>query len=142
MDITASNAIFMLSVATIFPAAQKLQGFSADAAFATDAVEIAQVGKGVDGKMFAGYTPYNTPQNITIMPDSPSLQLFLQWVQTMKATQGIFVAQGSVSIPSIGQKWTLSNGVLTRVPSIPSVQKVLQAMEFQITWDNVDAAPF
>ncbi|EIF30966.1 hypothetical protein BCh11DRAFT_06478 [Burkholderia sp. Ch1-1] len=142
MDITASNAIFMLSVTTIFPAAQRLQGYSADAAFATDAVEIAQTGKGVDGKMFAGYTPYNTPQNITIMPDSPSLPLFLQWVQAMKATQSIFVAQGSVSIPSIRQKWTLSNGVLQRIPSIPSVQKVLQAMEFQIVWDNVDPAPF
>lgn len=142
MDITASNCIFMLSVTTIFPVAQRLQGFGADAAFATDSVEIAQVGKGVDGKPFAGYTPYNTPQNITLMPDSPSLQLFLQWMQTMKATQGIFVAQGSVSIPSIGQKWTLSNGVLNRAPPIPNVQKVLQAMEFQITWDDVSPAPF
>jgi hypothetical protein len=142
MDITASNAVFMLSVTTIFPVAQKLQGFSADAAFATDSVEIAQTGKGVDGKMFAGYTPYNTPQNVTIMPDSPSLQLFLQWMQTMKVTQGIYVAQGSVSIPSIRQKWTLSNGVLQRAPSIPTAQKVLQAMEFQIVWDSVDPAPF
>ena len=142
MDITASNSVFMLSIATIFPVAQKLQGFAADAAFATDAVEIAQVGKGVDGKMFAGYTPYNTPQNITIMPDSPSLQLFLQWMQTMKVTQGIYVAQGSVSIPAIGQKWTLTNGVLTRGPSIPTAQKVLSAMEFSITWDDVTPAPF
>jgi hypothetical protein len=142
MDITASNSVFMLSVATIFPAAQKLQGFSADAAFATESVEIAQVGKGVDGRMFAGYTPYNVPQTITIMPDSPSLQLFLQWMQTMKVTQGIFVAQGSVSIPSIRQKWTLSNGVLQRVQSIPTAQKVLASMEYQIVWDQVDPAPF
>lgn len=142
MDITASNSIFMLSVATIFPVAQRLQGFASEAAFATDAVETAQTGKGVDGRMFAGYTPYNTPQNITIMPDSPSLPLFLQWLASMKATQGIFVASGTLSIPSIRQKWTLSNGVLQRAPAIPTAQKVLQAMEFQIVWDNVDPAPF
>lgn len=142
MDITSSNSVFMLSIANLFPVPQRLQKYAAEAAFATEAVETAQVGKGVDGNMFAGYTPYNTPQRITVMPDSPSLNMFLQWLAAMKATQGILVANATLAIPSISNKWALTTGVLTRAPAIPTAQKVLQAMEFEITWDQVDPAPF
>jgi hypothetical protein len=142
MDITSSNATFMLSIATIFPVAQKLTKFGADAMFATDDVEPAEVGKGADGNMFAGYTPYNTPQTITIMPDSPSLTLFEQWLAAMKANSTIYAANATIRIPSIGKKYTLTTGILTRIRAIPNAQKVLQAMEYQITWDQVDPAPF
>ncbi|CAG4887986.1 phage tail fiber protein [Paraburkholderia saeva] len=142
MDITSSNAIVMLSVATIFPVPQRLQKFGADAMFATDDVEPAEIGKGVDGNMFAGYTPYNTPQTYTIMPDSPSLTLFEQWLAAMKANSTIYVANGTIAIPSIGKKYTMTRGVLGRIRAIPNAQKVLQAMEYQVVWDSVDAAPF
>jgi hypothetical protein len=142
MDITSANSVFMLSITNLFPVAQRLTKYAAEAMFATEAVETAQVGKGADGNMFAGYTPYNTPQRITLMPDSPQLTMFLQWLATMKATQGILTANATLAIPSISQKWTLTTGVLTRAPAIPTAQKVLQAMEFEITWDQVDPAPF
>lgn len=132
----------MLSITNLFPVPQRLTKFAADAMFATESVETAQVGKGADGNMFAGYTPYNTPQRITIMPDSPQLQMFLQWLAAMKATQSILTANAKLSIPSIGQKWTLTTGVLTRVPAIPTAKKVLDPMEFELMWDQVDPAPF
>ena len=142
MDITSSNSVFMLSITNLYPVAQRLTKFAADAMFATESIETAQVGKGADGNMFAGYTPYNTPQRITIMPDSPQLQMFLQWLASMKATNSIITAGGTLAIPSIGNKWTLTTGVLTRAPSIPTAKKVLDPMEFEITWDSVDPAPF
>jgi len=142
MDITSSNAVFMLSIATIFPVPQKLTKFAADAMFATDDVEPAEVGKGADGNMYAGYTPYNTPQTITIMPDSPQLTMFEQWLAAMKTNSTIYAANATIRIPSIGKKYTLTTGVLSRIRAIPNAQKVLQAMEYQITWDQVDPAPF
>jgi hypothetical protein len=142
MNITSSNAVYMLSIGTIYPTPQKLTNFAADAMFATDDVEPAEVGKGADGNMFAGYTPYNTPQTITIMPDSPALTMFEQWLAAMKANSTIYTANATIAIPSIGKKYTLTTGVLSRIRAIPTAQKVLAAMEYQITWDRVDPAPF
>lgn len=142
MDITSANAVFMLGIGTIFQVPQKLTKFSADAMWATDDVEPAEIGKGADGNLYAGYVPYNTPQTITLMPDSPSMTLFEQWLAAQKANLTIYPAFGTLAIPSIGKKWTLTNGVLGRIRAIPNAQKVLQASEFQIVWDDVSPAPF
>jgi hypothetical protein len=142
MDITASNSTVMLSITNLYPVPQKLVKFGADAMFATDDIEPAETGKGVDGNMFAGYVPYNTPQTFTIMPDSPSLTLFETWLATMKANKSIIQANATITIPSIRKKYTLTNGVLGRIRSIPTANKVLAAMEYQIIWDNIDPAAF
>jgi hypothetical protein len=142
MDITSANAVFMLGIATIFPVPQKLTKFGADAMWATDDIESAEIGKGADGNMYAGYTPYNTPQTITLMPDSPSMTLFEQWLAAQNANMTIYAAFATLAIPSIGKKWTMTNGLLGRIRSIPNAQKVLQGSEFQIVWDNVSPAPF
>jgi hypothetical protein len=142
MDITAANSVVMISIANLYPVAQKLQQFSADAAFATADVAPAEAGKGVDGYMYAGYTPYNVVQTYTIMPDSPSRSMFEQWLSAMNASRGLLIASGIISIPSIKSKYTMVRGVLTRARPIANAQKVLQALEYEVTWDRADPAPF
>ncbi|MEF3068042.1 phage tail fiber protein [Pandoraea apista] len=135
--ITAANSIFLLSVGGIFPVAQQLQGFAADAAFAFDSVEPAEVVMGVDGNMSAGYVPYITVQTISIMPDSPSLSIFETWLQATNTTREVFYADAQITLPSIGRKFILSRGVLTSAKTAPDVKKVLGASEFKVSWNTV-----
>jgi hypothetical protein len=142
LTITAANSVYMLAIASLYPVPQQLQGYAADAAFATEDVEPTEVVMGIDGHMSAGFVPYVTPQTITIMPDSPSLTMFEQWLSAMKASREIFIANGTIALPAIGKKYTLTRGVLSRIKSIPDVKKSLQPVEYRITWESVSPAAF
>lgn len=142
MDITSANCIFMLAIPNLYPVAQRLQGFSADAAFASEEVDVAEVSMGVDGLLSAGYTPVATPQTITFQPDSPSIPMFERWASTQKTTRSIYPGAGTIQIPAIGKKYTMTKGVLTRITPMPAAAKILQPVTYRITWQDADPAPF
>lgn len=138
--ITAANSVFLLAVAGVFPVAQQLQGYAADAAFSFDSVEPAETVMGVDGKLSAGFVPFPTIQSISIMPDSDSLSIFETWLAAMKTAREVFFADATIILPAIGRKYAMSHGVLTAAKTAPDVKKVLQAVEYKITWESVAPA--
>jgi len=139
--ITAANSTYLLAVNGLFPTFQVLEGYSADDAFSTDAVEPAEVVMGVDGKMSAGWIPTVTQQTISLMPDSNADQIFDAWQAAQKAAREIYFAQAQILLPSVSRSYTLMNGVLSSIPPMVSARKVLQARQFRITWESVTVVP-
>ncbi len=137
-SITSANSVFTLVVAGLFPAPVQLQGYSSDRAFTTDALELAEVQMGVDGRMTAGYTPNPTKQTITLQADSPSKDFFTALIQAMKTAREVFYISGSIALPSTGESFTLTRGILTTGKQIPDAQKVLQPVDYVITWESVN----
>ena len=135
--ITAANAAFALAVTNLYPVAQSIQGYAADAMFAVDEADIAETVMGVDGKMSAGFVFSVTPMSISIMPDSPSSSVFETWYLTCKAARDVYYANATIIIPAIGRKYTLTKGVLTKGKALPDAKKVLQAREWKITWESI-----
>ena len=140
--ITSANAQFVIIVPGLYDVPIPLQGYKADAAWATEDVAPSEVIMGVDGHMSAGYTPYLTPQAVSLMPDSPSADIFENILLAQNATKDIFFMQGTLVIPSIKKVYTVIRGVLTRIKPIPDGKKVLEGRDFQITWENVQPAAF
>jgi len=135
--ITSADAIFSLTVTNLFPSAQILEGYAADAMFALGDTELAQSVRGADGKLSAGFVFGENLQTITIMPDSPSRELFETWALTSRTSVAVFRCNATIILPAISRKFTLTNGVLQRVKAMPDAQRVLQAMTYQINWENV-----
>ncbi len=135
--ITSADSIFALTVTNLFPSAQTLEGYAADAMFALGDTEMAQSVRGADGKLSAGFVFGEYLQTITIMPDSPSRQIFETWQLTSLTSKAVFRCNATIILPAIGKKFTLTNGVLQRVKAMPDAQRVLQAMTFQINWESV-----
>lgn len=135
--ITSADSIFALTVTNLFPSAQTLEGYAADAMFALGDTELAQTVRGADGKLSAGFVFGEYLQTITIMPDSPSRELFETWQLTSLTSKAVFRCNATIILPAISRKFTLTNGVLQRVKAIPDAQRVLQAMTFQINWESV-----
>lgn len=136
--ITSANSVFTLVVAGLFPAPVQLKGYASDKAFTTEAVDLAEVQMGVDGRMTAGFVPNPVKQTITLQADSPSKDIFTAVIQAMKTAREVFYISGSISLPSTGESFTLTRGILTNAKQIPDAQKVLQPMDFQITWESVN----
>ncbi|MCR2795509.1 hypothetical protein NQ094_05595 [Enterobacter kobei] len=135
--ITSADSIFALTVTNLFPSAQTLEGYAADAMFALGDTEMAVSVRGADGKLSGGFVFGEYLQTITIMPDSPSRDLFETWQLTSLTSKAVFRCNATIILPAISRKFTLTNGILQRVKAIPDAQRVLQAMTFQISWESV-----
>lgn len=136
--ITSANSVFMLVVAGLFPVPVQLQGFATDKAFTTDAVDLAEVQMGVDGRMTAGYVPVPVKQTISLQADSPSRDIFTAIIQASMTARTVFMLSGSIAIPATGESYTLTRGVLMTGKQIPDAQKVLQPVDFTITWERIN----
>ena len=136
--ITSANSVFTLVVAGLIPAPVQLRGYASDKAFTTEAVDLAEVQMGVDGRMTAGFVPNPVKQTITLQADSPSKDIFTAMIQAMKTAREVFYISGSIALPSTGESFTLTRGILTNAKQIPDAQKVLQPVDYVITWESVN----
>jgi len=136
--ITSANSVFTLVIAGLFPAPVQLQGYASDKAFTTEAVDLAEVQMGVDGRMTAGFVPNPVKQTITLQADSPSKDIFTALIQATKSAREVFYVSGSIALPSTGESFTLTRGILTNAKQIPDAQKVLQPVDYVITWESVN----
>lgn len=136
MSITSANAIITLTVPLLFPIPQQLEQFAVDDIYGTDPIEAGQAEMGADGHLTAGFVNVPTKQNYSLMADSPSNFLFDQIYLQEKANQEKFVINGVVLLTSLGTKWTMVRGFLTRYQPLPDAKKVLQSRKHEITWQT------
>lgn len=139
--ITAADATFVISSADFALAATILEGYAADAAFATDNADTAETSLGVDGKLSAGWVPRSYNQTITLQPDSPSRSVFDALVAAQDSGRTVFRLNGVINLPGNKYSYTLSRGVLKNYSSIPNAQRILQPMTFVIEWEKVLPVP-
>lgn len=137
-SITSANSVMTLVVAGLFPAPVQMAGYSSDKAFAMEAIQLAEVNMGVDGRMTAGYTPMPSVQQITLQADSPSRKFFNAIIAATKTTRDVYWISGTLALPSTGEAFTMIRGVLTKGKQIPDGQKVLQPTDYEITWESVN----
>lgn len=135
--ITSANAAFALAITNLYPSPQSIQGYAADAMFAVDEADLAEIVMGVDGRMSAGYVYSVTPMTVSIMPDSPSNTVFETWYNTSRAAADVYSGNATIILPGIKRKYTLKNGVLTKGKALPDAKKTLQPREWKITWESV-----
>lgn len=139
--ITSANSIFALAVTNVFPSPQVLQGYAADDTFSTEAVESVETVQGIDGNLSGGYVFVPYKMTISIMADSPSLDVFYQWAQYQLSTREVTIAFGTIYLPAIDKKYVMQRGFLTSNVAIPEAKKTLQASRFQITWNQIIGGP-
>lgn len=138
--ITSANSVFTLVIPGLFPAPVQLVGYATDKAFVTEGLELAEVQMGVDGRMTAGFTPTPTKQTVTLQADSPSRDIFTALIQATKTAREVFYISASIVLPATGESFTLTRGILTNGKQIPDAQKVLQPVDYMITWESVNRA--
>ncbi len=132
--ITSANAVFMLSVASVFPTPVQLQEFGVDDAFVTDLVDANEVQVGVDGFGVAGYIPRAPMMTIRLLASSRSFIIFENWMAAMDQLQEVLYGSAVITMSAVGRKYTCYQGSLGRFSSLADARRVLQNREFQIHW--------
>lgn len=135
--ITSANAVFTLTVPGIFPAPIQIQGFSAEKAWSTDQQETTESMIGVDGKKASGWVPAMIKQAVSLMANSPSRSVFNAIARAQRSNRDAIPFAGTIVLPSTGESYSLINGTLKDYKPIPDAAKVLQPIEFNIEWENI-----
>lgn len=140
MDITSANSSASL-ITALTPAGLKFEKYSADGAWSQDNYEIIEHRMGVDGKMAAGFTPVEKEITFMFEADSPTLDgLDLIW-QTMETTRTPILGNITITCPSIGKSFSLSNCILTGYKLIPNADRVLAPREASFTCETITSVP-
>lgn len=140
--ITSANSVLTLAITNLYASPQTIQGWSADDAFASDAVEMAETVFGIDGQLSGGFVFNPVNMTITIMPNSPSQTIFETWVSATKIAREVYTANATITLPAINRKYTLTKGYLVSAKPFPDVKKTLQPTPFIIRWESVVGAPY
>jgi hypothetical protein len=140
-SITSVNAIYLLNIRNLYPVPQQLEGWSADDAFMTDPQETKESYRGIDGRHSAGLVLNLVQQTVTLSADSPSNVIFDKWNAAEKQVRDVYFATGVIYLPSIGLKFTLTNGILFSYVPIPDVAKSLRPRKFVLRYEESIVAP-
>lgn len=132
--LTSANSEFMITINDLYPVPQKLQGYSADDAFTTDAVAATETQVGVDGFVGHGFVFNVVKQNITLQANSPSLKVFEDWYNAMLAAREVYECNAVILLPSVRKKYTLTQGTLAETTLILGAKKILEPARFTISW--------
>lgn len=135
--ITSANSVLTLSVESVFPVPQQIQGFADDDAYAVDAVDNAEVRLGVDAVMSVGWIPQIKTMHVTLQADSVSADFWEEWYRQEEAQRDKFFAQGEIVQPALGKTYILTKGVLRNYTPLAPGKKVLMPRQFSIVWQSV-----
>jgi hypothetical protein len=139
--ITSANATLTLSQPTLFPAPVKMQQFAVDDVFDTENIRAVETLMGVDGVLSFGFVFVAVVQNIALQANSPSNSFFDVIYTQQQAALDVYPLNGTIILPAISTKFTLSNGALTGYKPTPDGKRTLTPRRFQITWNKIAPAP-
>ena len=138
--ITSANSSFAIVIPGVYSAPQSIQGYATDDAFAAEAIEKVETLMGIDGKLSAGYVFNPYKMAVTLQADSGSFSIFTNWQLAQDAVREVIAASATIIIPSIGYKFAMTNGYMTRFQAMPEAKKTLGPPKFEITWEKIIGA--
>lgn len=139
--ITSADTVLNLNQSILFPTSQQIQQFAADDIFDTDQIKSLEALMGVDGFLSFGFVFVPMMQNYALQADSASISFFETIFTQQLAAKTVYPVSGSILFPSLGKKYTLTNGGLSGYKPTPDAKRVLQPMRFQVTWQSILPAP-
>lgn len=139
--ITSANAVFMIQILPVYTVPVQLQGWAADDAFDTDAIEAAEALIGIDGVASYGWLPSLKKMKLTLQADSASNGIFEAVYTAQNAVREVFLMQGTIMLTSTGEVYNLVSGAMTSYSPMPAAKKVLQPRQYGITWQDITPSP-
>lgn len=136
MTITSTNSTFYLTVPGLYDSPIKVEGYGTDAAISSENINPVVAEKGIDGHTSFGYVPTNKVLTVTLAADSPSRELFDNWISYQDSLREVVTCSAEFSLPAIGRKFIGMRGAITAAPPMPNVAQTLQATAYTLTFES------
>lgn len=139
-DITSANIELVFSAEEICPNGITVQQFSADQMYSSEDEQFAETRMGVDGYMAAGQTPNIKTLTISLEASSPLYETFKNLAMAQTKNRRPYNCTIVARVPSIGQVFTWSEGVLHNATWIPNAARVLDPTQWTFHFQNLDVS--
>ncbi|WP_042871471.1 phage tail fiber protein [Dickeya poaceiphila] len=136
-SLTAADAIIQLTVTNLYPSGFQMESFEAQNIFDMGDTDLAETIRTADGKLTGGFIFGDLPWTFHLTADSPTRSKLDTWYTTQQTSKAIFRCNGIVWLPSLGMKYTMTNGILKRWKVIPAAARILQPVTGLIEWETV-----
>lgn len=136
-SITSANAIFTMTIDTVAPVAFVLENWSVDSAWETEAYAQLETRMSMDGYLNVGFVWRSVNMTLTLQPGSSSIDVFRQLQTGQMAATKEYRIGGTLHLPSINQKFTLTNGVMKSGSILPNGGETLAEQAFNFEWERV-----
>ena len=137
-DITSANISLVFTAEEICPNGVTVQQFSADQMYTADAQQFAETRMGVDGYMAAGFTPTIKVVTLSLEASSPLYETFRNLAQAQIKNKKPYACQLTARVPSIGQTFTWSNGVLQTAEWVSNAATVLAPTSWTFHFQDLE----
>ena len=140
MALTTANSTMALTTQTLYPSAQLIQGYAADDAFDTEAVENGEYSMGIDGKLSAGFVFNPIPLTMTLQADSTSLNIFeniwqFEFKNRAKLSQNV-----TITVPAVGKRYEFFDGFM-RSYKAPAGKRILEPGVVVFLFNSLQVSP-
>jgi hypothetical protein len=139
--ITSASAVFTISCSILPQSPVQLQQFMVDDIFDTDAMRTVEHAMGVDGTLSFGFVFVPMMMRVALQANSPSIAVFDTIFAQQQQAETVYPLSGTVTLPAISKKYSLSNGALEEYKPLPDAKRMLQGQRFQLVWNQVVPAP-
>lgn len=133
--LTVANSVITMTCEALYTSPVQLQGYAADDAFETDAVENGEYSMGIDGNLSAGFVYNAVPFTLTIQADSASIAIFENIYQYEVSNRTKLRHDWSVSIPANGRRYDLTKGYM-RSYKAPAGKRILQPAVIALVFER------
>lgn len=139
-DITSANIELIFSAEEICPNGVSVQQFSADQMYSAEDEQVAETRMGVDGFMAAGFTPSIKTLTLSLEASSPLYETFKNLKMAQDRNRKPYNCTIVARVPSIGQVFTWSEGVLHNTTWVPNASRVLDPTQWTFHFERLDVS--
>ena len=135
--ITSADAVFHITVKTLFNAPILLENWASDRAWETQQLRLAETKLSIDGKLNKGFVTSALDMTLTFAPNSNSVEVFDAIATASRQARTVYELNGELNIKDLGRKYTLVSGCLISYDALPGGGELLENRSAVIRWENI-----
>lgn len=139
-SITSANAKMTLFCA-LFPAGLNFENFAVGNAWTQELIQQLEARMGVDGMISFGYTPQVKTLQVTLSPNSATVDRMDYLVQSQDLAQDAVICQMSIELKALKKRIVLQNGACTNSKLLADGQAVLEPQQYNFAFESVNVSP-
>lgn len=135
--ITSADAVFTLTVKTLFNAPVRLENWASNRAWEGQALRLADTRLSIDGKLNKGFVPSAYDMTLTFSPNSNTWDIFDVIATSSRQAETVYELNGELRLGGLGRKYTLISGCVIEMSAVPNGGELLEERSVHIRWQDV-----
>lgn len=135
--ITSADAVFTLTVKTLFNAPITLENWSSNRAWEGQNLRLSDTRLSIDGKLNKGFVPAAYDMTLTFAPNSNTWDVFDALQTASRQARTVYELNGELHLKGLGKKYTFVSGCVLDMSAVPNGGEFLDERSVHIRWENV-----